>query len=189
MMFKRAFVLAAALAASSVASAATVFEPVQYQYRTIPSFHSPTTQFYYYGGSNPRVHDYVDHYYNCLQAGPNAPAYNFAVHVPPTRIVYSDCAPYMNLANLGYTALDAQNEANASIPLYFRKRDLMNARIILPDGNAVVPAQAEPIALPEPRAAGPATRPAAAIPILIIPKRMLEKPTPAAQNEKVVSAH
>ncbi|MDB5303147.1 MAG: hypothetical protein JWM97_696 [Phycisphaerales bacterium] len=187
-MFKRAFVLAAALAASSVASAATVFEPVQYQYRTDPTFHSPATQFYYYGGSDPRVHEYVHKYYNCLESGPNAPSHNFTVRVLLTPIVYSDCAPYMNLASYGYTPVDAQNEASANMPRYFRKRDLMNARVLLPDGHAVVPAQAEPIVLPEPRAAAAATRPAAAVPILIIPKRMLEKPAPAVQNEKVVSA-
>ncbi|MDB5333689.1 MAG: hypothetical protein JWP03_4840 [Phycisphaerales bacterium] len=187
MMFKRAFILAAALAASSVASAATVFEPVQYQYRTVQTFHNPTPQYYYYGGSDPRVHEYVAKYYDCVQLGPNTPSHNFVGRVPLTPIVYSDCAPYMNLSTYGYTAVDAQNEANASVPRYFRKRDLMNARIVLPDGSAVVPAQAEPVYIPEPKASAAMTRPAAT-PILIIPKRMLEKPAPAAAEQKVVLA-
>ncbi|HWE97791.1 MAG TPA: hypothetical protein VG269_27800 [Tepidisphaeraceae bacterium] len=186
MMFKRAFVLAAALAASSVASAAVVFEPVQYQYRTVQTLHNPTPQYYYYGGSDPRVHEYVAKYYDCVQIGPNTPSHNFIGRVALTPIVYSDCAPYMNLSTYGYTATDAQNEANAGVPRYFRKRDLLNARVVLPDGSAVVPAQAEPIYIPEPRAAA-TTRPAAT-PILIIPKGMLKKPAPAAAEQKVVIA-
>ena len=39
--------------------------------------------------------------------------------------VFSDCLPYRNAAVYGYTSVDARNEANASMPRYFTKRDLL----------------------------------------------------------------
>ena len=171
--------MSALLAGAATTRAAVVYEPVQYQFTMSFERGNGANQYYYYGGRHlESVTASVEKYYDCLGGPPENVADNFVTRAHHRAIVYSDCAPYMNLAAYGYTATDAQNEANANVPLYFRKIDLLRAGTIQRDGNLVVAAQARPVAVPHPApAAEPTTKPAAQ-PILIIPKRLLEKPKP-----------
>jgi hypothetical protein len=130
------------------ASAQIIYTPVQYQYG------HDIGNVYYYGGHDPRVFRMAE-----------APNNN-----TPDQ-VYSDAIPYTNAAIYGYGPDDARNEANQSIPRYFRKRDLIAGAVVLPDGSAVVPAES----------AGAPTRqiqrtPRYVAPILIIPKQLLNRP-------------
>jgi hypothetical protein len=164
---------------SSSASAQVVYEPVQYQYWS-------GGRAYYYGGSNPLVH---------YRAGVNSQDPGFArsggyafhsarldthreVVTEPTRI-YSDSTPYWNARVFGASVDDARNAAYANSATYFRKADLKYLARVEADGTWSVPASAgattgtieikptyrgwmKPV-YTEPR------------PILIIPKRLLDK--------------
>jgi hypothetical protein len=171
-----AFGLVASLGLS--ASAQVIYEPVQYQYQ----YNGCT---FYYGGHDPHVFDHVARdiertSYQSLAT---------SVHVRPHLRVYSDNIPFQNLADnsyssyRSYSAADAQNEANANVPLYFRKSDLLRAAQPDVDGTFVVPAHAQPpmdVDIRVPAAVRSATRPTARGTILIIPRKMLQpQPKPA----------
>src|SRR5947209_858311 len=115
MRIAAAFIGLFLLAAS--ASAQIIYTPVQYQYGH--DIGNP----YYYGGHDPRVFRMAEAPNNTTQGQ-----------------VYSDAVPFTNAAIYGYGPDDARNEANASIPRYFRKRDLLAGAIVQRDGSAVVPA-------------------------------------------------
>ena len=190
-MSKTAFLLGTIITiATSSARAQVYYEPVRYQCGVNPAF--------YYGGINPAVFEYANRtVYSDGIAGPRTSdryhvgtTYRGSMNsIPPA--VFSDQLPYVNAALFHYTPADARNEANATIPTYFRKADLLRAAVPSLDGQTwVVPPQAPllvaaageitirpwqgrpaaqaPASRPAP--AAPATKPAdAPAPILIIP--------------------
>ena len=177
-MLRRALSLGLLLALCSVSRGAVIYEPVQYQYRC-------GSQVYYYGGRHPGiVADAERRAYALRYSDPNYQPPTFTFHTDVTPPVYSDAAPYMNLSVYGYTATDAYNEANASVPRYFRKADLLAAGKLCADGNVVVPANAVPV--PQPHVHAPTTRPATQA-IIIIPKRPAA-PKVQATEMKVATA-
>jgi hypothetical protein len=200
----RPFIAAIALfCVPALASAAIVFEPVQYQYRAqmqnVPPF--------YYGGSNPAafmsgvVHQqrYLignnpvhDEGFRPTWFGPltdNLLHHSAWGTIPAT---YTDLLPPgMNGYLLGLTPDDVRNEAYNNVPRYFRKRDLMGSAVLVGPHTAVIPAQAPlPGTLEMMPAHGwPTTQPTTQTtqphPVIIIPKGLLDrklntKPTPVA---------
>lgn len=188
----------------SMASAAIIYAPVQYQYRD-PAMNAPT---FYYGGSDPLVFDQAAarqqrfntgpsvHYIGTSYAREGRYGYNVTSNamLNDLPVTYSDVLPSgINAYPQGVSISDARNAAYANVPLYFRKRDLLASAYRTPDGNVVVPAQSplpgtieiKPSHAPTTQ---PATGPAEPSPILIIPKRLLNKPlnagtTPVALNK------
>ncbi len=173
--------VALGLLVSSSAFAQVIYLPVQSQY------HTPSGETYYYGGADLRVHAMARHhgcpsygYANNLHRfdggnsfGQPSPMYN-------RDAVYSDCAAFgQDVSRLGYSAIDAQNEANANAARYFRKADLLNNAIVLPDGSRIVP-PTPPMFVPmqsnyvatSPMLMNPARRGQ----VIIIPKKLLNRP-------------
>jgi hypothetical protein len=155
---------------ASLLQAQTIYAPVQYQY-------GQGEHLYYYGGSNPAVFDLAerqsrldelsDHRYTSERYND---AYLHHRLIGQLDRVYSDAVPYLNARVFGYLQVDAANEANANVPLYFRKADLLRTAVRQPDGTRVVSAQAHPVMVDrsEDRAeTRPTVRPRA---IIIIPK-------------------
>lgn len=146
------------------ASAQIIYQPLQYQYGDQNKF--------YYGGTDPHVF--------ARAAAPSDPGaqwgrvegYDFAsgdtwVHREasdwPIR-VYSDALPTQIASLYGFTAADAANVANASLPRYFRKADVIaaakqNAGLLIIPARAVFPA-AMPFAKP-----APTTQPLVILPV------------------------
>jgi hypothetical protein len=193
-MYRPALALSLLVILGSAASAAVVFEPVQYQYRD-PYMSAPA---FYYGGSDPAVIQWGANAQQRFNTGPShayistsyASEGRFAYNVLNAKVLnafphtYTDLLPTgMNAYVHGYSISDARNEAYANVPLYFRKRDLLASALPTPDGNAVVPAQAPlpgTIEIRPSRGMPPATQPATSpattpSPILIIPKSLLKK--------------
>ena len=88
-----------------MACAQVIYAPVRFQYGGELPF--------YYGGSNPHV---------IAHAWANRDRLGYS---PLPAPVYSDAMPYWNAQIFGYKPDDAQNDANASIPTYFRKAELI----------------------------------------------------------------
>jgi len=158
------------------AVAQVVYEPVRYQYGG--------QNTYYYGGADPRIHE--------AAAWPSAPGTNWGRHngfaftsgnVHTHREVatertrtFTDALGIRNAFVHGFTANDARNEAMNSIPLYFRKIDML--RSAQRDGRGfVVPAQWQRFAAPGTIEIRAWNRPARINerPVLVVPKDMLEK--------------
>jgi hypothetical protein len=173
-MLSRTLSLGLLLALCSASRGAIIYEPVQYQYHC-------GSDVYYYGGRHPQVvADAQRRAYALRYSDPNFQPATFTFHTNPTPAVYSDAAPYMNLSVDGYTPNDAVNEANANLPRYFRKADILAAGKVCADGTLVVPANAIPI--PQPPMQSPTTRPATQA-IIIIPMRpAAPKVKPAAMK-------
>ena len=133
------------LVSASFANAQIIYEPVQYQY-------GEGNHRYYYGGSDPAVFARAE-YQRRLDELSDIPAhaqrYTHAyLHhrlIGQLDRVYSDAVPYTNARVYGYLPVDAANDAYANAPRNFRKRDLLRAAVVLPDGSRVVPAQAQPV--------------------------------------------
>lgn len=189
----------------SAASAAIVYAPVQYQYRD-PYLNAPA---FYYGGSDPAVMEWGATIQQRYNTGPGYPYIStsyaaegrFAYNVLNVKALntfphtYTDLLPTgMNAYVHGFSVSDARNDAYANVPLYFRKRDLLASAVPTPDGSLVVPAQAP---LPgtieiKPMHGAPTTQPVTEptttpSPILIIPKRLLNKPLNAAPQPVAVA--
>ncbi|HWB54529.1 MAG TPA: hypothetical protein VG722_10065 [Tepidisphaeraceae bacterium] len=96
----------AALFVGSAASAAVIYEPVQYQY-------NDGHRVFYYGGTNPRI---IEHGFVNAWLARGTP-------LPPA--VYIDALPLRNAANFGYTPDNAHNAARFFIPRYFEKKNLI----------------------------------------------------------------
>jgi hypothetical protein len=199
-MYRVALAFCLLVIVGSVASAAIVYAPVQYQYRD-PSMNAPA---FYYGGSDPLVFDYAANRQQRFNVGPGnsyittsyAREGRFAYNVLNDKMLnafpqtYSDLLPAgINGYVRGFSVADARNEAYANVPLYFRKRDLLASAYRAPDGNLIVPSAAPLPGTIEIKPAAhhgaPTTRPATEptttpSPILIIPKRLLNKPLNAA---------
>ena len=165
---------------ASSASAQVIYEPVRYQYGA--------EMKYYYGGNDAHAHHYADRVL-CRNGFPSmgnrhyTSLYNTVGQIGEHRLVLSDCMPYRNAAVFGYTDNDARNEANASVPLYFRKRDILAAAVPAADGTLVVSAQARPMphaAMRDMRSATAAEpKPRA---ILILPKKAPKQSDTKAVN-------
>lgn len=86
---------------------------------------------------------------------------------------------------------DVYNDEAARMPRYFRKRELMAAGTVRPDGSRTVPADAQPMPMmngntaPAQQTTKPATAPK---PILIIPKNALPKEQPKPSDKQVAVA-
>jgi hypothetical protein len=198
-MLRTAFCFCLLLIVGSTAMAAVVYAPVQYEYRD-PYMNAPA---FYYGGSNPAFFDEANVrqqwfnmspsnlYIGTSYAREGRYAFNL-VNSSVTNIypmTYTDLLePGVNAYPYGFSVSDARNAAYANVPLYFRKRDLLASAYRAPDGNLIVPAEApaagtieiKPAHAPPPTTQ-PATAPAATpSPILIIPKRLLNKPLKTA---------
>ena len=171
---------------ASSASAQVIYEPVQYQYGA--------EMKYYYGGSDPGAFAYADRVL-CRNGFPTAAnphytsLYNTLGQIGERKLVLSDCMPFRNAAVFGYTANDAHNEANANVPQYYRKRDILAAAVPAADGTLVVSAQAHPLpnaAMRDMRSAtGVEPKPRA---ILILPKKAPAKQGDAKQVNLVAAA-
>ena len=171
------------------ASAQVIYAPVQYQ-------HTLGDTVLYYGGSNPRVIEQARRNY-ALYNRPRA--YDARGHELATirkgltrqaPYVYTDAAPHVNASLYGYTAADARNEAYANVPTYFRKRDLLAAAVVQPDGTWLVPADAKPVAstVVVRRMPTAATQPTPKA-IIIIPKRpAAPERAPAASDKSLTRA-
>jgi hypothetical protein len=173
---------------TSFASAQLIFQPVQYQYGGQNSF--------YYGGSNPLVIERG----NQPACGEYGRVHGYAfvsdngvshreVSTEPLR-VYSDCVGrgFRNAAIFGYSIDDARNEAYSNVPLVFRMRDLIAHAEPVSDGTWVVPPNAPYNRAPGTIEIKPYVRPAPSSnphPVLIIPKKLLEEPTPAPKKVAV----
>ncbi|HEX4796309.1 MAG TPA: hypothetical protein VH370_21150 [Humisphaera sp.] len=175
-MFKGALAACLILVGSSMASAAIIYEPVQYQYGT-------GQWTYYYGGTHPQpVNRAMQRAYAFRYVNPNFQPNNFIVHTDFTPAVFSDDAPGINMITYGYTPTDAMNEANASVPRYFQKSAILAAGHVDADGSWVVPAQAHPVEHVAAPAASTATTHEA---IIIIPKRPANAPAAAPTKAAV----
>jgi len=157
--------------------AQTFYEPVRYQY-------GDRCNVYYYGGTDPRVHAHANSPAFARQRGF---AYASAgvdaqreVSNEPVR-VFVDELPFRNAAVYGVTPSDAANTSNASVPLYFRKRDLVTTGVTQADGTVTVPSQMSSVA-PGVRITPSAPRVRVAPfprPILVIPLRPMHSDAPA----------
>ena len=182
------------LSAAPAAFAQVIYEPVQYQYPV-----GYGNQHYYYGGSNPVVHENARVSPQCqpLQFGYATNLHRFdggnsfgqpsPLYYRP--LVFTDCigGGLTNAANFGWLPVDARNEAVANAPTYFRKVDLLASAVPGSDGVYHVPPTAPQVYIMN-SAGWPAystTRPAATLPsatmpgrgnVIIIPKRLLDRP-------------
>jgi hypothetical protein len=177
-----ASVVALLMVAGSSAFAQIIYEPVTYQY-------SSGGSLYYYGGSNPRVHIAANH----LSAeGGYGRTNGYAFHsgnidthrevvTEPTR-VYTDMIPFQNAHYFGYTVNDARNAAYAKASTYFNKAAALRDAIPQEDGTLLVPSQADSsgrgtiVIKPWKPAVAPVMPVSAPAPLLVIPKRLLDKP-------------
>jgi len=186
----------------ALASAAIVFEPVQYQYRA-PVQDRPA---FYYGGSNPAsfmagvVHQQRflmgnnpvhDEGFRPSWVGPLTDDLLHHSAWGSLPVTYSDLLPPgMNGYLMGLMPDDVRNEAYGNVPRYFRKRDLMGSAVLVGPHIAAIPAQAPLPGTIEmmpsngwpTTQATPSTQPH---PVIIIPKGLLDrklntKPTPLA---------
>ena len=186
-MFRVAlFALVVSCASSSFGQ--IIYEPVRYQYGDQNKF--------YYGGSDPRIIQQAMGPRDAAGRWGRVHGYDFVSgNIDTHREVcseaertYTDALGFQNARIYGFTATDARNEAYANIPTYFRKSDLLNAGV--PVGRMwVVPAQAQPIPSdPNARITVTGGRAMAPRPIMVIPKKALEKDLTAKQNVASVTA-
>jgi hypothetical protein len=178
-------------ACASSASAQIIYEPVQYQYRAEGTI-------YYYGGSNPYVHEYAAEpitasrtwgRVNGLAFGAGDLRVSREVTNEPER-VFTDGYRYglINARLVGYTPDDARNEAMANQPRYFVKRDLLASAARGWDGAWYVPAHAPTVSVY--KSSGlrlDATPKAMPRPLMIIPRDQLERPRPAQPSDKTLA--
>ncbi|MBC8107278.1 MAG: hypothetical protein H7Z14_11860 [Anaerolineae bacterium] len=178
----RVALFALVLSCASSSFAQIIYEPVRYQYGDQNKF--------YYGGSDPRIIQHAMGPRDAAGRWGRVNGFDFVsgnidthreVSGQPER-TFTDALGYQNARIYGFTATDARNEAYADIPTYFRKRDLLNAAIPTARGW-VVPAQAQPIPF-NPRATITVTGGRAMVPrpMMIIPKKALEKKLTEKQN-------
>ncbi len=177
-------------ALSPAAFGQIIYENVRYQHVT------DSGQTFYYGGNEPRTF-----YWAHLQSELDARGFNrhrygafsggdrlgdgLLNQLPP---VYSDLFPYRDARRWGFTADDARNQAVRSAPVYFRKRDLLRAAEVQPDGSVLVPSHPRMVAVVDRKrhrgeGDGETTRPATTGKILIIPK-----PKPATSDKPIVAS-
>jgi len=171
----RVALFALVLSCASSSFAQIIYEPVQYQYGDQNKF--------YYGGSDPRIIQHAMGPRDAAGRWGRVNGYDFVsgnidthreVCSEPER-TFTDARGYENARIYGFTATDARNEAYANVPTYFRKSDLLAAAIPTTHGW-IVPAQAQPI--PANGRGMIIVTPGRAMmprPMMIIPKKALEK--------------
>jgi hypothetical protein len=124
--------------------AQVIYTPVQYQYGDQNRF--------YYGGSDPAVFARAAALNDPGTSWGRVNGFDFAsadvrvhreVDDQPPR-VYSDAVPGWDAAVFGFTATDAANAANASVPRYLRKAGVIAAARAA-HGLLIVPATATPL--------------------------------------------
>lgn len=123
--------LCAALLVGSLAStvsAQTIFEPLQYQY-------PGPRGGYFYGGEDPVQLAAAERNLALLDA-----ERRFGERSRPAP-VYFDLLPLRDARPFGFTPTDASNEAQQSLPRYFRKSQLLRGAVETPSGR-IVPARA-----------------------------------------------
>jgi len=196
--------IAAALCAvfiSAPAFAQVIYEPVQYQYRT-----GFGDQHYYYGGSNPRVHENATVAPQCqplhfgyatnLHRFDGGNSFNQPQPMYYRPAVYTDCigGGLSDASNYGWVPVDARNEAYANAPTYFRKIDLLASAVPGTDGvYHVGPTAPQVYVSPgrgwslypttNPATTGPATMPRRGE-VIVIPKRLLDRPLKDFEDKK-----
>ena len=165
---------------ATAASAQVIYTPVQYQF-------SVGGRLYYYGGTDPSVH-------TDFAALSSVPGYGrtdgYAFHsgdldrhrevVTERAPIFTDAMPGQDARQFGFTPQNAANEALANSPTYFRKADVVRMARVQTDGSWVVPSNNVPArGSIEIRGVGVVNRAPAVYtepkPILIIPKRLLDK--------------
>jgi hypothetical protein len=153
-----------------------IYEPVQYQYGDQNKF--------YYGGTDARVFERAAVLSDPGAAWGRVNGNDFAsgdvwvhreVSDQPVR-VYSDALPTQNASLYGFTATDAANVANASVPRYFRKADVL-AAASGGVGVLIVPARA---IFPAAPAVG-SSHPPTTQPAVILPPMIFQAPAPPAK--------
>ncbi|MCS7033696.1 MAG: hypothetical protein NZ561_06830 [Phycisphaerae bacterium] len=156
------------------------YEPVQHQYLR-------NGRVYYYGGSDPRVHETaawpsVAGVCWGRHSGMAFHSANLHTHrevVSEMPQVYTDALPYRNAWVFGFTPDDAQNEAYANVPRYWRKSQMLRAALPAERGW-VVPAQWHrcsdrgTIHIRPLRTEG--SQPPSHRPVLVIPRDLLDRP-------------
>ena len=185
----RAAALTILLAVASSAGAQVIYQPVQCQYTN--------GMTYFYGGNDPSMHHYIEHV-KCRNGFPSSITGNHYNSLRNTvgqigehTYLFSDCLLYRNAAVYGYTVDDVVNEANANVPLYFTKHDLLAAAVPAGDGTLVVPATGRPHGLMHHAATnGATTQPSEPKPraIIIIPKGAPKKAPEDGEIKKVVAS-
>jgi|tagenome__1003787_1003787.scaffolds.fasta_scaffold20176177_1 hypothetical protein len=177
------------LVLASSATAQVIYQPVQYQYTN--------GMTYYYGGNNPAMLRHIEHV-KCHDGYPNSVTghhyttlYNTLRQTTEPTYVFTDCF-HGNAAVYGYTSVDACNEAMANVPLYYTKRDLLNAAVPAADGVGLnVPAMGAPAgAMKMMGDAGATTQPSEIKPraIIIIPHGAPRRPADQGDVKKAVAA-
>jgi hypothetical protein len=170
------------------AMAQVVYEPVRHQY----GGQNP----YYYGGADPRIHESA--------LWPSARGANWGRHngfafssanihthrevVTERTRTFTDALGVRNAYVHGFTPNDASNEARNSIPLYFRKADMLRHAQSAADGW-VVPAQWQRFGAPGTieikrwKRGGASERP-----VIVIPKDMLDQKLWEEPRKQLTSA-
>jgi hypothetical protein len=179
------FILLAIAAAANSAMAQIIYEPIQYQFGDQNKF--------YYGGTDARVFERAAAPSDAGAQWGRIDGYDFAsgdirvhreVGDQPAR-VYSDALPAQNAALYGFTATDAANVANASMPRYFRKADVLAAERQSP-GLLIVPARA--ILAPGP-AQSSVRPPATTQPLMILPLPSAPQNAPPPSDKLALASH
>jgi hypothetical protein len=184
MLVRIRFVAAIALAMTGSARAQIIYEPIQYQYGDQNKF--------YYGGTDPRVFERAAAPADAGAEWGRIHGFDFAsgdasvhreVDDQPVR-VYSDSLPTQNATLYGFTATDAANVANASMPRYFRKADCLAAAAQTP-GVVIVPARAI-----FPQAPAQAIRPLPTTrPLMILPDPAVAPNSPPPSDKLALASH
>ncbi len=167
-----------------ISRAQIIYEPVQYQYGDQNRF--------FYGGSDARIIARAAFPSDDGAIWGRVNGFDFASGDVRTHRevddqpfpVYSDAYPGQNAAIYGFTASDAANVANASVPRYFRKADVA-AVASRAHGVVIIPAQASLAAAP----VRPATKtPPCTQPVLILPIPSNSTPQGPLASDKAIVA-
>ena len=174
-MYRSFLAVSCSLFVCSNSFAQVMYLPVTYQ-------HGTGYDRYLYGGTDPRVHAVAHYDGKCPRyhyGGINfhrfdgGNTFNQPSPMYDRERVYSDCVGTQEASWFGYNAADARNEAYANSPTYFRKADLLDSAIVMPDGSRIVPQS--PVVSVAPRPVYIRSRPTTRGQIIIIPKNLLDK--------------
>lgn len=171
----RSFFIASLICFATVAPAQVFYEPVRFQYP------GPRGGFYY-GGDDRRQLVVAERNAKLLET-----ERRFGVVTRPVP-VYTDLRPFEDARRYGFTPTDAYNDAQRSVPRYFRKSELLRDAIETPTGH-VVPARAggghrghiEIRPAPSPPRRAPA-------PVIVFPREWLNRPAFPEPNPRELRA-
>lgn len=169
---------------TAAANAQVIYEPVTTQY----GGQNP----YYYAGTDKQIHE--------AARFPSAPGSNWGrtggyAFVSAHRAVverrpriFTDAMGSFDARVYGMTVDDVVNEANARVPRYFRKIDLVNSATLSANGATVVsPYAGEPAAEKGTIIIKPYTPPLFRRgPVIVIPKAMMDRKVSDIAREKRV---